>query len=140
MKYFRLLLLQQQHSCILYEFYLQITNEGTKIKSCSDSDFKKLTKLIFEIAEKKFSKLILNSPSAVFESEKVLGIEGKKENSILYKFLVEERNSEDGFVPSFFELGFGKVKKEDIKAKEVKVGDVEYKILTDEDVLAVVQE
>ena len=112
---------------ILYEFYLQITNEGTKIKGCSDSDFKKLTKLIFEIAEKKFSKLNLNSPSAVFESEKVLGIEGKKENSILYKFLVEERNSEDGFVPSFFEFGFGKVKKEkkeDIKAKEVKVGDV----------------
>ncbi len=112
---------------ILYEFYSQITKDGIRIRGCPDSEFKKLTKSIFEIAEKKFSKLILNSPSAAFESEKVLGIEGKKENSILYKFLVEERNSEDGFIPSFFEFGFGKVKKakgEGGKSNEVKVGDV----------------
>ncbi len=110
---------------VLYEFYTQVSNDGNIIKGCSDTEFKKLIKLIFEIAEKKFSKLILNSPSAVFESEKVLGIEGRKENSILYKFLVEERNSEDGFIPSFFEFSFGKVKKEkSVKTGEIKIGEV----------------
>lgn len=112
---------------ILYEFYTRVTNDGVVIKNCSDADFKKVTNLIFEIAEKKFSKLILNSPSAFFESEKVLGIEGKRENSILYRFLVEERNSPEGFIPSFFEFAFGNVKNEKSNRnqnEEVKIGNV----------------
>jgi ATP-dependent helicase/nuclease subunit B len=80
---------------------LAISAKGT-------AEFQQLKSLIFSIAEDKINKLNLNSPIAFFEKEKILGIEGVKENSILYKFLSEETNHFDEFKPSFFEAGFGK--------------------------------
>ena len=93
---------------ILYEFYSTVKKEKIVLSPKGSPEFEKLKKLIFEIAEDKIKKLNLNSPIAFFEKEKILGIEGKKENSILYKFLIEESTVTDDFNPTFFESSFGK--------------------------------
>jgi ATP-dependent helicase/DNAse subunit B len=60
-----------------------------------------------------------------FEREKILGIAGNKKKSILYKFLEEERNNSEGFIPQYFEMGFGKFKNlKDENANEFFIGDV----------------
>ncbi|MBT8380296.1 MAG: exodeoxyribonuclease V subunit gamma [Ignavibacteria bacterium] len=113
---------------ILFIFYSSLKRTGIVLKNCSENDFKMAEKLLFDLAHKKFDDLNLTSESAFFEREKLLGINDKKKNSILYKFLLEERNRDDGYIPSFFELGFGKVKNESAKRipvkKEIKISDV----------------
>jgi ATP-dependent helicase/DNAse subunit B len=43
----------------------------------------------------------------------------------LYKFLEEERNNSEGFIPQYFEMGFGKFKNlKDENANEFFIGDV----------------
>ena len=97
---------------ILYEFYSALKQKGIVLFNCSDEDFKKAEILLFKIAESKFDKLQLNPDISFFEREKLLGINGIKRESILYKFLEEERNNDGGYVPEFFELSFGNVRKE----------------------------
>ncbi|HEX9251905.1 MAG TPA: 3'-5' exonuclease, partial [Ignavibacteriaceae bacterium] len=93
---------------ILYEFYSSIKEKKIILSLCDDVTFRQAEKLIFSIAEKKIEKLRLNSTMIFFEREKILGIAGNKKKSILYKFLEEERNNSEGFIPQYFELGFGK--------------------------------
>lgn len=95
---------------ILYEFYSTIKEKDITLSQCDDDTFKKAEKIIFRIAEKKIEKLRLNYTMIFFEREKILGIAGNKRKSILYKFLEEERNNSDGFIPKYFELGFGQFK------------------------------
>ena len=113
---------------ILYEFYTQLQKEEIVLSGCNNAEFNKAKKLIFKIAEDKISEAYFNSPLTFFEKERILGIEGKKENSILYRFLLTERENKDGFVPTLFETGFGNFKKEsDEKTsllKELKIGDI----------------
>ncbi|MCK7523386.1 MAG: PD-(D/E)XK nuclease family protein [Ignavibacteriales bacterium] len=60
-----------------------------------------------------------------FEREKILGIAGNKKKSILYKFLEEERNNAEGYVPQYFEMGFGQFKNsKEENADEFFIGDV----------------
>ncbi len=60
-----------------------------------------------------------------FEREKILGIAGNKKKSILYKFLEEERNNSEGFIPQYFEMGFGQFKNsKEENAEEFIIGDV----------------
>lgn len=94
---------------ILFRFYVDIREKGLTLAGCSDKDFKVAEKLLFKIAEEKVSKLKFISPSSFYDREKIFGINGKKENSILYQFLLSERNSNDGFMPQFFEYGFGNI-------------------------------
>jgi ATP-dependent helicase/DNAse subunit B len=96
---------------ILYEFYSALKQKGIVLFNCSDEDFKKAEILLFKIAESKFDKLQLNPDISFFEREKLLGINGIKRESILYKFLEEERKNNGGYVPEFFELSFGNVRK-----------------------------
>ena len=93
---------------ILYDFYQKVIDEKIPIAEQGSQEFINLKKLLFEIAEDKISRLNLNSPIAFFEKEKILGIEGKKENSILYKFLIEETSNRNEYQPKLFELSFGK--------------------------------
>ncbi len=93
---------------ILYEFYTTVKDKKLPISAKGTEEFQQLKSLIFDIAEDKINKLNLNSPIAFFEKEKILGIEGVKENSILFKFLSEETNHFDEFNPTFFETSFGK--------------------------------
>ena len=93
---------------ILYDFYQKVIDEKIPIGEQGSQEFLNLKYVLFEIAEDKISKLNLNSPIAFFEKEKILGIEGKKENSILYKFLLEETANKTEFLPKLFEISFGK--------------------------------
>lgn len=110
---------------ILYEFYKIINEKNISLFGCDDKTFTEAEKIIFRIAENKIGKLRLNLSLIFFEREKVLGIAGNKKNSILYKFLEEERNNKDGFTPRFFEMEFGKfAESENQNYNEVIVGDV----------------
>ena len=110
---------------ILYEFYIKIKEKNIIISNCTDDVFKQSEKLIFNIADKKFDKLHLNSSFIFYEKEKILGVAGNRKNSILYKFLEEERKNPDGYLPEYFEFEFGQFKKtSDEETKELKVGDV----------------
>ncbi len=110
---------------ILYEFYKTIKENDTILAECDDEIFSRAENLIFNIAEKKIEKLHLNSSLVFYEKEKILGIAGNRKNSILYKFLEEERKNTDGYFPGYFELEFGQFNKSARDdAKELFIGDV----------------
>lgn len=109
---------------ILYEFYSSLNEKNIQLKGCNDADFKEAAKLLFVIAEQKFNEIHTGSVYSFYEKEKLLGINNKKENSLLYKFLLEERNSDDGFIPEFFELTFGNISDDNLPASEFKIDDV----------------
>jgi ATP-dependent helicase/nuclease subunit B len=98
---------------ILYEFYQTINQESVVLSNCDDETFRQAEKLIFEIAENKIEKLRLYSSFLFLERERILGIAGNRKNSILYKFLEEERKLKEGFKPKYFELEFGKFNNSD---------------------------
>ncbi len=99
---------------ILFRFYSDIKEIGLTLAGCSDKNFRTAEKLLFRIAEEKVSKLKFTSPASFYEREKIFGINGKKENSILFQFLLNERNSSDEFIPWYFEYGFGKINSSNI--------------------------
>ncbi len=102
---------------ILYEFYTKLKEKGIVLSDCSNEEFKSAEELLFKIAERRFDELNLNPEFSFYEREKLLGINGKRTQSLLYKFLEEERKNDDGYVPEFFELSFGKVKEEKYSKK-----------------------
>ncbi len=91
---------------IFYDYYTFIREN--KIDTSSES-LSGLHKILTGIAEKKYERFDFDSPLSFYEKEKIFGVNGKKEDSILYRFLLEEQNKRNGFVPSFFEVGFGSV-------------------------------
>lgn len=94
----------------LFKFYSGLRERNITLAGCSDEDFSKAANMLFEIAESILQKEnIFSSPLAFWDREKIFGIEGKKETSVLWRFLLNERNEESGFVPSYFETGFGSV-------------------------------
>jgi len=96
---------------ILYEFYKDIRSKDIVLFDASASNFNYAEKTIFEIAKKIIDEANFNSPLTFYEKEKILGINGDKKNSILYKFLEAERDNADGFTPEFFEISFGNTQK-----------------------------
>ncbi len=114
---------------ILYEFYKTIHDKNIILQNSDDKTFPYAIDLIFKIAAKNISEANFNSPLTFYEKEKILGLNGDKKNSILYKFLLNERNNEEGFIPEYFEMGFGKISddqnkfytKEDFKIDGIKV-------------------
>jgi ATP-dependent helicase/nuclease subunit B len=105
---------------ILYEFYIQMKEKGIILFNCSDKDFKTAEDILFKIAVKKFDELNLNPELSFYEREKLIGINGRRTQSLLYKFLEDERKNDGGYVPSFFELNFGKVKNEGKTCKKFR--------------------
>ncbi len=97
---------------ILYKFYKEIRKKGIVLADADDKQFIFSENLIFEIAEKLVEEANFHSPLTFFEKEKILGINGDRKKTILYKFLLEEKNNSDGFIPELFETGFGKVQDE----------------------------
>ena len=100
---------------ILYKFYKEIREKEIVLAGADDKQFNFAQDLIFEIAEKFVEEANFHSPLTFFEKEKVLGINGDRKKSILYKFLLDEKNNSDGFVPELFETSFGKVQGEGSK-------------------------
>ncbi len=92
---------------ILFKFYSEFKKKGFSLSGCGDAVFEKAQNMIFEIAEEKLNLPEFNLPPAFFEREKLIGINGNRVDSILYKFLETERENETGFEPVMFELPFG---------------------------------
>lgn len=92
---------------ILFEFYSTISEKKIVLAGCDDKIFNQAEKIIFSIADKKVNKLNLQSTPAFYEREKIFGIAGKKQNSILYRFLESERKDKGNFIPKYFEIAFG---------------------------------
>jgi ATP-dependent helicase/nuclease subunit B len=115
---------------ILYEFYSIIRKKGIIISKASSEDFKAAEDILFKIAEEKIAEGNFNSPLTFYEKEKILGINGKRENSLLYMFLKTEKENDDNFIPEFFEVVFGNLPyvkqnyKREISLKELKAGSV----------------
>jgi len=97
---------------VFYEFYTEIRNRGIDVKKCSNKVFNELHELIISIAEKNITKTIIKSPVTFYEREKLLGLAGNAGESILSKFLEEERNDQTNYKPEYFEVSFGKLKKD----------------------------
>jgi ATP-dependent helicase/nuclease subunit B len=95
---------------ILYKFYKQVREKGIILADADDTQRNYAEKLIFDIAEKIIDEANFHSPLTFYEKEKVLGINGDRKNSVLYKFLMEEVNNTSGFIPEFFEINFGSKK------------------------------
>ncbi|MFZ1290547.1 MAG: PD-(D/E)XK nuclease family protein [Melioribacteraceae bacterium] len=110
---------------ILFEFYKKVTDEIIPINSEGTKEFSNLRKILFNIAENKISNLNINSPIAFFEKEKILGIDGNQESSILFKFLKEETDEKSGFIPKYFEYSFGNFSnKKNNFNKPIEIGEV----------------
>jgi len=111
---------------IFYEFYTQLTGKGLTLYRCSDRDFKYAEELLFSIAEKKIIEANFRSPLSFYEKEKILGLNNRRESSILFLFLEEERMREDGYIPEYFELGFGKIDDSALpeEVKNLKIKDI----------------
>ncbi len=104
---------------ILYEFYRELRNRTIILYEADKKQLQEAEELIFGIAEKNIEKANFSSPLTFFEKEKILGINGDRKNSILYKFLEEEIKSADGFVPEFLEATFSSIDTEEISEERV---------------------
>ncbi|PKL87541.1 MAG: hypothetical protein CVV23_14805 [Ignavibacteriae bacterium HGW-Ignavibacteriae-2] len=93
---------------ILFEFYTKLRLKNKNLKNCSQKEFSEALDLIFSIASNQIQKSAFSSPLAFYDLEKLTGFGGNKEQSILYKFVNNERNNIDDFTPKFFEVSFGK--------------------------------
>jgi ATP-dependent helicase/nuclease subunit B len=110
---------------ILYEFYNELTKNGKSLTNCNDIEFRYYEKLMFTIAEEKVASVNISFPLAFFEKEKILGIDGDKKNSLLYKFLEYERFKSTQFVPKYFESVFDQYSFSSLNGKESLLNDSE---------------
>ena len=92
---------------ILYEFYSEIKNKNIKLQHCTDTVFNIAEDIIFDIAEKYTEQILKDSPFAFYEKEKIFGINGRREHSILHQFLLHEREDTSERIPQHFETNFG---------------------------------
>jgi ATP-dependent helicase/nuclease subunit B len=92
---------------ILYEFYHEIRKKGIVIAKSNPEEFNTAFNLLFKIAKNKIEDGNFNSPLTFYEKEKLLGINGNRKNSLLYLFLVTEKENDENFIPEFFEVAFG---------------------------------
>jgi len=116
---------------VLFEFYSLLKEKKIVLANCNAVEYKIAQDQLFKIAERKFNELNLTSELSFYEREKLLGINGKRSQSLLFKFLEEERKNDSGYVPEFFELSFGNMRhreKNDKKRREaVNAGSVKLK-------------
>lgn len=102
---------------ILFEFYTSLRQKNIVLQQCKENDFITAKKLIFEIANKQLHDAVFKSPLNFYEREKILGLDGNEEESILYRFILNERNADKDFIPQFFEVGFGRLRSEEADAE-----------------------
>ncbi len=110
-------------------FYKELKKRKIDLRDCTDDVFGMATGLIFQIAEDEIHLLKLDPDINFFELEKIIGIEGNRENSILYDFLLYERNPDNsaGFDPAYFEVSFGKFRHgndNQIKPFDLKIDNI----------------
>lgn len=116
---------------ILRDFYVELEEKGIYIPGCDEKELKKAETLIFSIAEKKFEEAGYLSPADFYEKERILGISGKREDSILYKFLLQEREGSPNNKIYKVEFKFGQFGDEETFLSELKIGDVKVRGIID---------
>lgn len=97
---------------IFFEFYTRMRKLKITVARCSGEVFARVQKILFDIADEVIEKSSFKSPVTFFEREKITGLAGDRRESILYRFLESERNADDNFMPQFFEVSFGRIRKE----------------------------
>ena len=96
---------------ILHKFFTSLREENIFLESCDDNSFNHAVNLIFETGVQTLEKYFGSDFENFSETELILGIGGNKSESILFKLLENEREGATGRKPSFFEAGFGQMKK-----------------------------
>ncbi len=96
---------------VFFEFYTKLKKDNIDIHS------NKAEKLLFEIGQKLYDKFSFGEETYFYEREKFFGVKGNKYDSIFYKFLENERGREN-YVPSYFEVSFGRKTTADEKVDE----------------------
>ena len=91
---------------IFYEYYSFLREKNI---NPVEEEIVKLKNILFGIARKKYDEYKFDSPLSFYEKEKIFGINGNEEDSVLYRFLTVENQNFEDYTPSFFEVGFGSV-------------------------------
>jgi ATP-dependent helicase/nuclease subunit B len=107
---------------ILYEFYSILKAKNINLAEEKPGDYALAENLIFKIASEKIEEAGFYSKLAFYEKEKILGINNDRKNSLLYKFLLYEKENYAGYLPEFFEKEFGD--NDSINSVPLKAGDV----------------
>lgn len=97
---------------VFFEFFSYLRDSNIVLNKCSEDQFIRAKKKLFEIAEKKIEEMPFFSPLSFYEREKVLGINGDQTKSILFKLLKHEQEDSGGYQPMYFETPFGNVERE----------------------------
>lgn len=92
---------------ILEQFMKSIVKEKMNLQ------VEKGERLLFKIAKEEIDALSIHSSLSFWEKEKILGVNGNINDSILSLFLDEETTRSDGFEPAFFETPFGRLRSDD---------------------------
>lgn len=94
---------------IFFDFFVEIRKRGLIINKSTKEEFDEIIKILFDTAERIIPDEIKNSNFTFYEIEKIFGLGGNKDDSILMRFLDEERKNNVNFTPKYFEVGFGKI-------------------------------
>jgi len=127
---------------ILYDFYIELSKKNIRLAGCNEHQFRSAGDLLFRIAESKVAETSFNSVLSFYDKEALLGIDGNRKNSVLYKFLETERMSSEDFIPMLFEQNFnetitddnntvrirGKIDRIEVNVKENTFNTVDYKL------------
>ncbi len=95
---------------ILFEFHTKLREKHLSLNGCDDETFDKISRILYNIANSKIENSVINLPISFFEKEKLIGDDENKEHSILWRYLLNERNRKTSSYPSYFEVKFGKLK------------------------------
>ncbi|OIO20338.1 MAG: hypothetical protein AUJ54_05630 [Ignavibacteria bacterium CG1_02_37_35] len=94
---------------ILEQFMKTVKKENLNLQF----EKEKASQLLFAIAKDKIDKLSVHSSLSFWEKEKILGVNGSKNDSILSLFLEKELARTDNFEAAFFEVPFGRLRNDD---------------------------
>lgn len=102
---------------ILFKFYIELRNNKIELTCADPVQLEEAEGILFRIAEKEVEGAAFLSPLSFYEKEKILGLAGNRKDSILYKLFESEIENNDGYIPEYFEVGFGKIRKRETDNK-----------------------
>ncbi len=112
---------------IFYEFMIWAKRKNILLSQCTEKEFIKAADKLFEIAGKFVNDPKFDSEYGFIEKEKILGFDGKREDSILYQFLRMEKTDFE-FIPTYFEIPFGKNMREGFnEIEQPQMDDLQFK-------------
>lgn len=92
---------------ILFEFFTELRRLNISLTDAGRAAFGRAERILFAIAEKYIGQFRILPAMSFYEFEKITGVKGKRKNSILYRFLMNEKKAGRLFIPAYFEVSFG---------------------------------